>query len=530
MTIDFAVTLQDKYTRRSGFVYLTGIQALVRLPLIQRERDQRAGLNTAGFVTGYRGSPLGGLDSEYTRMRPLLDANHIRFQPGVNEDLALTAVWGSQQVHLFPKARYDGVFGLWYGKGPGVDRTSDALRHANMAGTAPHGGALILAGDDHGAKSSTLAHQTEYLYQDMMMPVLNPSSVQEVLDYGLFGLAISRYSGCWVAMKCLSEVMDSGATVDADPNRMIFRQPDDFTPPPGGLHIRWPDPALDQEYRLMKHKLYAALAFARANHLDRVVIDSPAPRLGIITTGKSYLDVRQAMDDLGLDDKTAADMGIRLYKVGMPWPLEREGVRAFAEGLDEILVIEEKRALIENQVKEQLYNWREDVRPRVVGKFDENRTWMLPSAGELSPARIARVLAERLGQFVTAPSIHERLDFLEAKEKALEVPKVSQKRIPYFCAGCPHNTSTKVPEGSRAVAGIGCHYMATWMDTTPPRSATWAGKGWAGSAKPPLPTKPISSPTWGMAPTTTPAFSPFGQRWRPRSTSPTRFSSTMPSP
>ncbi|MGC2856410.1 indolepyruvate ferredoxin oxidoreductase family protein [Novispirillum sp. DQ9] len=484
MSVDVKVTLEDKYTHQSGRIYLTGIQALARLPMMQHDRDAAAGLNTGGYISGYRGSPIGGLDSELTRAKKHLAPRNIVFQPGVNEDLAATAVWGTQQVGLFPGARHDGVFGIWYGKGPGVDRSCDVFRHANMAGTSPHGGVLMLAGDDHGAKSSTVAYQTEMAFADLMIPVLHPSNVQEVLDYGLLGIAMSRYSGCWVAMKCLTEVMDSAASVDADPHRVQVRTPADFTFPDDGVHIRWPDTPLDQEYRLMKHKLYAALAFARANGLNRVVIDSPTPRLGIVTTGKSYLDVRQAMDDLGIDERMAAEIGIRLYKVGMPWPLERDGVRAFAEGLDEILVVEEKRAVIENQLKEQLYNWREDVRPRVVGKFDEKGVWTLPSAGELTPARIARVLAERIDQYVTSPAIRKRLAFLEAKERSLEAPAVSAKRQPWFCAGCPHNTSTRVPEGSRAVAGIGCHYMVHWMDRETSTFTHMGGEGitWVGQA------------------------------------------------
>ncbi|WP_019644735.1 indolepyruvate ferredoxin oxidoreductase family protein [Novispirillum itersonii] len=484
MTVDVNVTLEDKFTLSSGRIYLSGIQALARLPLMQRDHDLANGLNTAGFVSGYRGSPIGGLDQTLWKAKKHLKSHHIEFQPGINEDLAATAVWGTQQVNLFKGAKYDGVFAYWYGKGPGVDRSCDVLRHGNMAGTSKHGGVVLFSGDDHAAKSSTVAYQTDYAYMDLQIPVLHPANVQEVLDYGMLATAMSRYSGCWVALKCLAEVMDSSANVDVDPARHQFVIPTDFEMPADGLHIRWPDTPLDQELRLMRHKLYAALAFARANKLNKVVIDTPNPRLGIVTTGKSYLDVRQALDDLGIDDEMAARIGIRLYKIGMPWPLERQGVRDFAEGLEEIVVIEEKRAIIENQLKEQLYNWREDVRPRVVGKFDEQGTWTLPSAGELTPARIARVLAERMSRFVTAPSIQQRLDFLEAKERSLEAPKVAAKRIPHFCAGCPHNTSTNVPEGSRAVGGIGCHYMVTWMDRSTATFTQMGGEGvpWVGQA------------------------------------------------
>ena len=479
-----AVSLDDKYALDEGRIYLTGTQALVRLPMMQRQRDVAAGLNTACFISGYRGSPLGGFDRELWAAKPFVERNHIHFQPGVNEDLAATAVWGSQQVGLFPGAKYDGVFAMWYGKGPGVDRSGDALKHGNMAGTAPHGGVLALAGDDHACKSSTLPHQSEYAFMDAQIPVLNPAGVQEFLDLGLYGWAMSRYAGTWVAMKAVAETLDSSASVTVDPNRVTIALPDDFEMPAGGLNIRWPDAPMDQEYRLHRHKIYAALAFARANRLDRTVIDAPNPRLGIVTTGKSYLDVRQALDDLGIDEGLAAEIGIRLYKVAMPWPLEPEGVRAFAEGLDEILVVEEKRALIENQLKEQLYNWDPAVRPRVIGKFDATGAWILPSVDELTPARVARVIAARIGRFFTSETIVQRLAFLEAKEKALEGRQAPIERMPYFCSGCPHNTSTKVPEGSRALAGIGCHYMALWMDRDTETFTQMGAEGvtWVGQA------------------------------------------------
>jgi indolepyruvate ferredoxin oxidoreductase len=484
MTVDARISLDDKYAQASGRVYLTGTQALVRLPMLQHQRDQHAGINTAGFVSGYRGSPLGGLDKEFQRARRFLDASRIRFQPGLNEDLAATAVWGTQQVGLAGDATCDGVFGMWYGKGPGVDRSGDVFKHANMAGTAKHGGVLVLAGDDHGAKSSTVAHQSEYAFMDAMIPVLNPASLQELLDYGLIGWAMSRYSGCWVAMKTIAEMVDSSGSVDVDPFRLTLVEPTDFTLPPGGLHIRWPDKPLDQELRLMRHKLYAALAFARANRLNRVVIDAPDPRLGIVTTGKAYLDVMQALEDLGIDAAHAAEIGLRVYKVGMSWPLERDGVRAFAEGLDEVLVVEEKRAVIENQFKEQLYNWREDVRPRVVGKFDEAGEWILPSAGELTPARVARVIAARVDRFYTSQRVRQRLEWLEDKERSLAKAAAPISRVPFYCAGCPHNTSTVVPEGSRAMAGIGCHYMVTWMDRRTDTFTHMGGEGatWIGQA------------------------------------------------
>ena len=479
-----AVTLEDKYVLDRGRVYLTGTQALVRLPIMQRQRDAAAGLNTGCFISGYRGSPLGGLDQGLWGARRFLERDHIQFQPAINEELGATAVWGSQQIGLFPGAKYDGVFALWYGKGPGVDRSGDVLKHGNAAGSAPHGGVLLLAGDDHTCKSSTLPHQSEYAFMDACIPVLNPSGVQEILDLGLYGWAMSRYSGCWIAFKTIAETVDSSASVEIGPERIEIVLPGEFEMPPGGLNIRWPDQPLEQEYRLHKHKLYAALAFARANRLDRIVIDSPRPRFGIVTTGKSYLDVRQALDDLGIDEAHAAEIGFRLYKVAMSWPLEREGIRRFAEGLEEILVVEEKRAVIENQFKEQLYNWREDVRPRVIGKFDEDRNWILPSNGELTPAQIARVIAQRIARFHTSPRIVERLAFLETKERQLGGNIVPFSRTPYFCSGCPHNTSTKVPEGSRALACIGCHYLSQFMDRSTATFTQMGGEGvpWIGQA------------------------------------------------
>ena len=375
---------------------------------------------------------------------------------------------------------------MWYGKGPGVDRCGDVFKHANSAGTWKHGGVLVVAGDDHAARSSTVAHQSEHAFKAAMMPVLAPSGVQEYLDLGLHGWALSRYSGCWVAFKALADTVESSASVDIAPDRVRIVIPTDYELPPGGLNIRWPDPPLDQEARLLNQKLYAALAYCRANQLNRVVIDSPNAKLGIITCGKSYLDVRQALDDLGIDDALAAELGIRLYKVAMVWPLEADGVRHFAEGLDEILVVEEKRQFIEYQLKEELYNWREDVRPRVIGKFDEkgewalpNGEWLLPATSELSPAQIARVIADRIGRHFTSPRIKQRLELLEAKDRTLAAPVIPIQRTPFFCPGCPHNTSTKVPEGSMALAGIGCHYMTIWMDR---QTATFSHMGGEGAA------------------------------------------------
>ena len=477
-------TLDDKYTLDHGRIFLTGIQALVRLALMQRKRDAAAGLNTAGFISGYRGSPLGGVDQQLWKAEHFLKNQQIHFQPGVNEDLAATAVWGSQQSALFPGARYDGVFGMWYGKGPGVDRCGDVFKHANAEGTARYGGVLAIAGDDHMCKSSTLPHQSEYAFMDAMMPVLNPSNVQEILDFGILGWALSRYCGCWVGFKTISETADSSASVYVSPDRVDITIPEDFMPPDGGLNIRSGADPMDKEDSLHRYRGYAAMAFARVNRLNKVVIDSPNPRLGIATTGKSYLDVRQALSDLGIDAAHAAAIGIRLLKVGMTWPLDRELIRSFADGPDEILVVEEKRAVMENQLKEQLYNTEAGHRPKVVGKFDENGDWILPSAGELTPARIARVIANRLQRFYHNDEIKQRLAFLDAKEMALAKPRDIIQRTPYFCSGCPHNTSTKVPEGSEAGAGIGCHYMVTWMDRNTYTFTHMGGEGatWIGRA------------------------------------------------
>ena len=477
------VSLDDKYALELGQVFLTGTQALVRLPMLQRQRDQAAGLNTGCYISGYRGSPLGGFDQQLWQAKPFLEKNHIVFQPGVNEDMAATAVWGSQQLNLGPKSNYDGIYGIWYGKAPGVDRCGDVVRHANHAGTDPNGGVLMMCGDDHAAVSSTVPGQSEHNLASWMVPMLYPAGVQEYLDYGLLGWAMSRYAGVWVGFKCVSEVVESSASVHVDAHRLDIQYPE-FEMPPGGLNIRWPDDRWSQEERLQRHKVYAALAFARANGIDRMVWDSPQPRIGIVAAGKSYLDTRQALEDLGIDDAMAAQIGLRLYKVGMPWPLEPEGIRAFAEGLDEVLVIEEKRAVIESQLKEQLYNWRSDVRPRVVGKSDEVGQLLCPSDGELSPGQIARIIVSRIGSYVTSPIIKDRMELLDRKEAAANAAPAPIQRAAYFCSGCPHNTSTKVPEGSRAMAGIGCHFMALTMNRSTETFTQMGGEGvpWLGQS------------------------------------------------
>ncbi len=471
------VSLDDKYTATSGAIFLSGIQALVRLPMMQRLRDQAAGLNTAGFISGYRGSPLGGLDENLWKAKKQLEAHHVQFVPGVNEDLAATAVWGSQQVDLIGPAKYDGVFAMWYGKGPGVDRCGDVFKHMNHAGTAKLGGVLLVAGDDHGAYSSTLPHQSDHLFSASMIPVLYPCNVQEYLDLGIHGWAMSRFSGCTVAFKALADTVESSASIDADPFRVEVKIPQDFIMPEGGLNARLSSIPLGQQARnqealMQDYKIYAALAYARENKLNHTTIDSPNAKLGIIASGKSYLDVLEALEELGIDEQMAADVGMRLFKVAMPWPLEPDSVREFAQGLDEILVVEEKRQIVEYQLKEQLYNWRDDVRPRVIGKFDEKGEWVAPrgewlltSKADFSVSQVARVIASRIARLISDPVtcdlIKARLSFLDAKDAVLKKAVNTPFRPAFYCSGCPHNTSTKVPDGSLALAGIGCHVMAT---------------------------------------------------------------------
>jgi len=480
--IDRDYTLEHKYTRTEGRIYLSGVQALVRLPLMQQMRDRAAGLDTAGFISGYRGSPLGGFDLELWKAKKHLAASSIEFTPGLNEDLGATMVWGTQQANLFPGAKYDGVFAMWYGKGPGVDRCGDVFKHGNAAGTARHGGVLALAADDHACRSSTLPHGSELEFVSAMMPVLNPAGVQDILDMGLLGWAMSRFTGRWVGFKTIAETVESSASVNVNPHQLDIVLPEDFELPPGGLNIRWPDPPLNQEMRLHQYAVQASQAFARANRIDRVVIDSPNARLGIVTTGKSYLDVLQALEYLGISAEMARDIGIRVYKVGMTWPLEPLGIRAFARGLEDIIVVEEKRSFIESQMKEYMFNW--DARPHIVGKYDEDGNWILPSTNELTPAMIALVIARRLSRFFTSEAMTSRVAWIEAKEKELTLPRANFPRAAHYCSGCPHNTSTAVPEGSRALGGIGCHYMVTWMDRRTDTFTQMGGEGvtWCGQA------------------------------------------------
>ena len=478
------VSLEDKYDLAKDRAYITGIEALVRLPLLQHQKDLEAGLNTAGFVSGYRGSPVGTVDQAMWRARGHLQEHNIEFRPGVNEDLAATAVWGTQQVHLLPNPKYDGVFAMWYGKGPGVDRSMDVIKHANAFGTTANGGVLLIAGDDHACKSSTVPHQSDHNFIGAAVPVLNPANVQDVLDYGLYGWALSRYSGCWVGLKAITENMDSAISADLSPDRIQVCVPADFEMPEGGLNAQWPTTPLDQERLLHKYRIYAARSFAYANGLNQVTLDSPNPRLGIVTTGKSYLDVLEALRDLGIGPDTASDIGLRIYKVGMSWPLEPIATHEFARGLSEILVVEEKRSILEDQITGQLYNWPVSDRPRVVGEFDEDGNDLVTNLSELTPAMVARAIGSRVLKFYDSSSIRDRLAFLDAKEARLKRAPAPMTRTPYFCSGCPHNTSTRVPEGSVGLAGIGCHYMVKWMDRNTELFTQMGGEGasWIGQA------------------------------------------------
>jgi indolepyruvate ferredoxin oxidoreductase len=483
------VKLDDKYTLTQGSVYITGTQALVLLPLLQRRRDVALGHNTAGYISGYRGSPVGGYDQALWKAKKHLAEHHVKFQSGLNEDLAATAIWGTQQLNSFEGANYDGVFGIWYGKGPGVDRSGDAFRHANQAGTSKLGGVLAVGGDDHGAKSSTMAAQVDYIFSAVSMPILAPATVQDYIDYGLHGFAMSRFSGLWVAFKAVTDTIEASGIVDVSEDRINPIIPTDVQIPTGGLNLRWPEePFLKLEERLDRYKIPAALAYARANKLDKNVFGcadgQPSCDLGIISSGKSWLDVMQALADLGISSADAQSLGVKVYKVAMPWPLEPFGLKAFAAGCKELLVIEEKRGLIEGQVKEILYG--SINAPKVFGKRDAENELLVPTYAEISPAMCAQWIADRLQAAAGKPMerIAARLAEIEAKlGKPLKAFETID-RIPYFCSGCPHNTSTRVPEGSRALAGIGCHYMAQWMGRSTETFTQMGGEGmaWVGQA------------------------------------------------
>ncbi|WGU41327.1 indolepyruvate ferredoxin oxidoreductase family protein [Phenylobacterium sp. NIBR 498073] len=478
------VTLDDKFLLTEGRVFITGVQALLRVMIDQHRLDKAAGLNTAGFVSGYRGSPLGGLDQQAHRAAKFLKDAEVVFKEGLNEDLAATAVWGSQQANLFPGAKFDGVTGMWYGKAPGVDRTGDAFKHANFAGTWAKGGVLAVAGDDHTCKSSTLPSQSEYAFQDFEMPVLSPADVQEVLDFGLMGIAMSRFSGLWVGLIALADTMDSGVTIDVSVNRHQITTPTNFTMPAGGLGIRLKDQPLEKERRLRNFKIPAALAFARANRLDRVMLGSSRPRLGIVCQGQAYKDVIEALAAMGISAAQASDLGVAIYKVGMPWPLEPTGLRAFAAGLETLMVVEHKRPLIETQARAALYDLPAHARPKIIGKVDEQGHPLLSELGSLSVAEVALAIADRLPPGPHMERVHDYLSRVSAASMAAVTLAADQQRKPFFCSGCPHNTSTRLPEGTRALAGIGCHYMASFNDPQTDLNSHMGGEGltWVGSA------------------------------------------------
>ncbi|WP_292897154.1 indolepyruvate ferredoxin oxidoreductase family protein [Nitratireductor sp.] len=470
------VTLDDKFDLTKERIFVSGAQAIVRMLLMQRERDRRAGLNTAGFVSGYRGSPIGGLDQQLWKAKKQLEASNVVFQPGLNEELAATACWGSQQTELLGEGKYDGVFSVWYGKGPGVDRSGDVFRHANHAGSSKHGGVLALMGDDHTAESSTVANASEFAFVDAMIPILNPAGVQELIDYGLYGYALSRFAGTWTAIKCVKDNIESTAAVDVSLERLNIVTPE-FEMPPGGLNIRNEINMLGQEARLYDFKRAAAAAFVQANNLNRIIYSGGAnAKIGIVTLGKSYLDTRQALDDLGIDEARAKQLGIRLFKVACPWPFDVEHMREFARGLDMVIVVEEKRSLIEVQLRENLYGTANQ--PEIIGKVDEKGNRLFAPTAALDPNEIAIAIGERILR-VIGPSeeIAAHVSRLRQFQAMLADTQDVSGRTPFFCSGCPHNTSTNVPEGSIAGGGIGCHFMATWMDRSNVGFTAMGGEG-----------------------------------------------------
>ena len=474
-------TLEDRYLRDSGRVFLTGTQALVRIPLMQAALDRKLGLNTAGMVSGYRGSPLGAYDMALWQAQKHLDENRIDFVPAINEDLAATIMLGTQQVETDDDRTVDGVFGIWYGKGPGVDRAGDALKHGTTYGSSPHGGVLVIAGDDHGCVSSSMPHQSDVAFMSFFMPTINPANIAEYLEFGLWGIALSRYSGCWVGFKAVSETVESAASVELPP-LPEFVTPDDFTPPETGLHYRWPDLPGPQLETRIEHKLAAVQAFARANPIDRCLFDNAQARFGIVTTGKGHLDLLEALDLLGIDEDRAREMGLDIYKVGLVWPIERGGILNFVHSKEEVLVVEEKRGIIESQIKEAMSEPDRPGEVLITGKQDELGRPLIPYVGELSPKLVAGFLAARLGRFF-ATDYSERLVAINSMSNAQDPGGV--KRLPYFCSGCPHNTSTKVPEGSKALAGIGCHFMASWMGRDTESLIQMGGEGvnWVGKSR-----------------------------------------------
>ena len=478
-------TLDDKYGLTDGRLFLSGSQALVRLLLEQSRRDRLAGLNTGGFVSGYRGSPLGGVDMALWDAGEHLTQANIKFEPGLNEDLAATAVWGSQQTDMFGAARVDGVFGMWYGKNPGLDRSGDAIKHANFAGTSRHGGVLAVSGDDPGASSSTIANGAEQAFQSAMMPVIYPADIADMLDLGLKAYGLSRYAGLWAGFKLVSDVAESTRSVNFDANVGKIILPDSADFDAEKVIQRWPDDRWSQDARLQQIKLPAALDFAKANRFDAIVMDAPGRRMGIVAAGKPYRDVRQALDVLGVTDRVAFEIGLSVYKLGLIWPIEPDGMRAFARGLKEILVVEERLAFVETQIKSLAYNWPDSNRPRIIGKTDENGHPLIASLGMTEPAGLALILGRRLVKAAEHPVIAENLARLERAAVQRRAPKAVPVRIPHFCPGCPHNRGTKLPDGSVAMAGIGCHSLAMWMpgsDTITLSHMGGEGANWIGAA------------------------------------------------
>ncbi|MGC9659755.1 MFS transporter [Acinetobacter pittii] len=490
------VSLEDKYVSDNGTAYMTGIQALVRLPLAQTRRDAMNGYHTAGFISGYRGSPVGNYDSFLWQVQGLLKSHNVVFQPGVNEDLAATAIWGTQQVNLSGQGKYDGVSSWWYGKGPGVDRSGDVLRHANLAGTSERGGVVALFGDDHSCKSSTIPHQSEHVMIGCGIPIFYPTSVQQILDFGVHAIAVSRFSGVWSSMKLVSEIVETSASVHVDLDRVTPVIPEDVNSPEGGVNIRWPDHGIQQEERLYKYRLPAVLAYARANKINTVTWPCENARIGIAASGKGYLDTIEALRILGIEDETAQQLGLRVYQVGLIWPLEPQGIREFAEGLEELIVIEEKRPIIETQIKDELYSLPDGKRPRVIGKATDSKgEWSTsieeaPLIGhyEYQPEPIAKMLAARFLKLDIPENlkaqIQSRIDLLlKAEQESKRVIDLAERK-PYFCSGCPHNSSTVVPEGSRALGGIGCHYIAVSLDRGTETFSQMGGEGvsWVGAS------------------------------------------------
>ncbi|MBL4612892.1 MAG: indolepyruvate ferredoxin oxidoreductase family protein, partial [Emcibacter sp.] len=482
--------LDDRYKRTSGQVFLTGTQALVRIPMLQAEADKKRGLNIAGFISGYRGSPLGNYDRELWQASEKLEQLNVKFQPGINEELAATAVVGSQQVETSDYADYDGVFGIWYGKGPGVDRASDALKHGNSFGSSPHGGVLVIAGDDHGAVSSSMNHQSEQIMMSWMMPILAPSNLQDYLNFGLYGIAMSRYSGCWSGFIATSEILESAATVNMDQLKDEFITPEHEGYDPLALHYRWSDPFPLVEGRLIDHKLKAVHAFVRANPIDKLIWDCsksfPAKKpLGIITCGKGHLDLMQALSNAGIDQEAGEKSGVSIYKIGLTWPLEPQGITVFASQFEKIIVVEEKRSFVETQIRDIFYNLPADKRPVIVGKNNEDGKQILDPVGEISPEEVLEALTPYL-QEIGLNGTLEKMNLLASAHLA-EIHNVENKdfRTPFYCSGCPHNISTKVPDGSRAMLGIGCHFMAGGMNRNTGSLTQMGGEGvnWIGQSK-----------------------------------------------